>query len=289
MNNIVSFPGLGWEFHFSNIAFSIGSKPIYWYGIIIATGFILALAYAMRRAPQFGVQSNDLCDMAILGLPFSIIAARIYYVAFEWDQYKDNLPEVIAIWHGGLAIYGGVIGAVIVCTVFCLVKKINPLDMMDVSVIGLMIGQSIGRWGNFFNCEAFGGPTTMPWRMCIGQTLEQAGVQGNHPTFFYESAWNAIGVLLLHRFSKSKHRRYRGEVMMLYFIWYGIGRFFIEGLRTDSLYVPGTSLRISQLVAAVSMLGGLLLFAINRKNPFLLPVQTVDIARENEDNNTENE
>ncbi|MDO5548552.1 MAG: prolipoprotein diacylglyceryl transferase [Eubacteriales bacterium] len=273
MNNIVSFPGLGLEFHFSRVAFSIGAKPIYWYGIIIAAGFILAVIYASRRAPQFQVASDDLSDMAIFCLPVAVICARIYYVLFQWEEYKDNLSEVVAIWHGGLAIYGGVIGSVIFCVIYCRVKKIHPLDMMDIACIGLMMGQSIGRWGNFMNCEAFGSLTTLPWRMCIGQTIAECGAYGNHPTFFYESAWNAIGVLLLHGFSKSRHRKYRGEVMLGYFIWYGLGRLWIEGLRTDSLYLFGTGLRVSQLVALLSLLGGLLVFVCNRKMKFLRPVE----------------
>ncbi|MGI6170451.1 MAG: prolipoprotein diacylglyceryl transferase [Butyricicoccus sp.] len=280
MDKVVSFPGLGLEFHFSNVAFSIGEKPIYWYGIIIAAGFILAVIYASRRAPQFGISGDDLSDMAILALPVAVICARIYYVIFQWEDYKDNLSEVIAIWHGGLAIYGGVIGGILCCFVFCRVKKIHPLDMMDVACIGLMMGQSIGRWGNFVNCEAFGSLTGLPWRMCIGQTIAECGALGNHPTFFYESLWNAAGVLLLHFFSGSRHRKYRGEVLLGYFIWYGLGRFWIEGLRTDSLYIPGTALRVSQAVALLSFLGGLLIFVINRKKHFLRPVGAVQTKTE---------
>lgn len=280
MDKVVSFPGLGLEFHFSNVAFSIGEKPIYWYGIIIAAGFILAVIYASRRAPQFGISGDDLSDMAILALPVAVICARIYYVIFQWEDYKDNLSEVIAIWHGGLAIYGGVIGGILCCFVFCRVKKIHPLDMMDVACIGLMMGQSIGRWGNFVNCEAFGSLTGLPWRMCIGQTIAECGALGNHPTFFYESFWNAAGVLLLHFFSGSRHRKYRGEVLLGYFIWYGLGRFWIEGLRTDSLYIPGTALRVSQAVALLSFLGGLLIFVINRKKHFLRPVGAVQTKTE---------
>ena len=238
------------------------------------------MIYASRRAPQFGISGDDLSDMAILALPVAVICARIYYVIFQWEDYKDNLSEVIAIWHGGLAIYGGVIGGILCCFVFCRVKKIHPLDMMDVACIGLMMGQSIGRWGNFVNCEAFGSLTGLPWRMCIGQTIAECGALGNHPTFFYESLWNAAGVLLLHFFSGSRHRKYRGEVLLGYFIWYGLGRFWIEGLRTDSLYIPGTALRVSQAVALLSFLGGLLIFVINRKKHFLRQVGAVQTKTE---------
>ena len=280
MDKVVSFPGLGLELHFSNVAFSIGDKPIYWYGIIIAAGFILAVIYASRRAPQFGLPGDDLSDMAILALPIAVICARIYYVIFQWEDYKDNLSEVIAIWHGGLAIYGGVIGGILCCFVFCRVKKIHPPDMMDVACIGLMMGQSIGRWGNFFNCEAFGILTDLPWRMCIGQTIAESGALGNHPTFFYESLWNAVGVVLLHFFSKSRHRKYSGEVLLGYLIWYGLGRFWIEGLRTDSLYIPGTALRVSQAVALLSFVGGLLVFVLNRNKHFLRPAGAVQAKTE---------
>ena len=278
MDKIVSFPGFGWEFHFSNVAFSIGNKPIYWYGIIIMTGFILAMIYASKRAPQFGIKGDEIIDLAIIALPIAIICARIYYVIFEWNnQYASNPKEIFAIWHGGLAIYGGVIGGIITCLVFCKIRKINPFDVMDISCIGLMIGQCIGRWGNFINCEAFGSETTAPWRMCIGKTLEQCGAVGNHPTFFYESAWNAIGIVILHFFSKSRHHKYRGEILLCYFIWYGLGRFMIEGLRTDSLYIIGTSIRVSQVVALVSFILGLAAFIINRKKPFLARKQEINI------------
>ncbi|MGN1015286.1 MAG: prolipoprotein diacylglyceryl transferase [Butyricicoccus sp.] len=278
MDNLVSFPGLGLELHFSSVAFHLGSKPVYWYGIIIIAGFFLAVLYTSKRAPQFGVSGDDLTDLALIALPICIVCARIYYVAFEWDSYKDNPLEIIAIWHGGLAIYGGIIGAVLTCVVFCKIKKIYPLDMMDAACIGLLIGQSIGRWGNFFNCEAFGSTTTLPWRMCIGQTLAEAGATGNHPTFFYESAWNALGIVVLHCFSKSRKHMYRGELILCYFIWYGLGRFFIEGLRTDSLYIPGTALRVSQMVALLSFLIGLILFVGNRIKPFLRPVSELHRA-----------
>ncbi len=280
MNNVVSFPGLGWEFHFSNVAFYIGSKPVYWYGIIIMAGFLLAVFYASHRAPQFGIRGDDMADLAIIALPICIVCARIYYVVFEWSYYQTHLDEIIAVWHGGLAIYGGIIGALATCLVFCRIRKIYPPDIMDVGCLGLLIGQSMGRWGNFINCEAFGGMTTLPWRMCIGQTLEQCGALGNHPTFFYESAWNAVGFLLLHCFSSSKIYRYRGEVTLLYFVWYGLGRFWIEGLRTDSLYIAGTGLRISRVIAGVSFIVGLSLLLWNRRKPFLRRAKRGDTTSE---------
>ena len=164
-------------------------------------------------------------DCVLFAVPLGIVCARIYYVIFEWEQYKNDLSEVFAIWHGGLAIYGGI------------------------------------------NCEAYGGATMAPWRMVIGKTLTEAGATGNHPTFFYESAWNLVGFLIL--YVVSKKRRYRGEITLLYLGWYGLGRFFIEGLRTDSLYLWGTGIRVSQVVALICVIIGLGGFFLNRKMPFL--------------------
>lgn len=270
MNQIVSFPGLGSEFTFDNVAFYIGSKPVYWYGVIIMVGVILAVFYASKRADYFGIRSDDVLDLILFMLPIGIICARLYYVAFEWDQYKDNPLDIIATWHGGLAIYGGIIGGIITIIVFSRVKKINMMDLFDLIACAVPIGQSIGRWGNFINCEAYGGLTSAPWRMVIGKGLDEAGELGNHPTFFYESAWNAIGVLLLYLYSKK--RKYRGEVLLLYLGWYGLGRFFIEGLRTDSLYLWGTDIRISQVVALISIIIGFGGFLLNRAMPFLKEV-----------------
>lgn len=270
MNQIVSFPGLGLEFTFDNVAFYIGSKPVYWYGVIIMVGVILAVFYASKRADYFGIRSDDVLDLILFMLPIGIICARLYYVAFEWDQYKDNPLDIIATWHGGLAIYGGIIGGIITIIVFSRVKKINMMDLFDLIACAVPIGQSIGRWGNFINCEAYGGLTSAPWRMVIGKGLDEAGELGNHPTFFYESAWNAIGVLLLYLYSKK--RKYRGEVLLLYLGWYGLGRFFIEGLRTDSLYLWGTDIRISQMVALISIIIGFGGFLLNRAMPFLKEV-----------------
>ena len=271
MSQIVSFPGLGLEFHVSSVAFYIASKPIYWYGVIIMVGVVLAVLYASKRAAQFGVRSDDVLDLVLFMLPIGIICARLYYVAFEWEQYKDNPIEIIATWHGGLAIYGGIIGGILTILVFCRVKKIDIMNMFDVVAGAVPIGQSIGRWGNFFNCEAYGEKTSAAWRMVIGKGLDEAGAWGNHPTFFYESAWNALGVLLLYLYSKK--RKYRGEILLLYLGWYGLGRFFIEGLRTDSLYLWNTDIRVSQVVALISIIIGFGGFVLNRVMPFLKKVQ----------------
>ena len=274
MNQTVSFPGLGLEFHFNNVAFHIASKPIYWYGILIMLGVILAVAYASARSRQFGIRQDDLYDAVLFAVPLGIVCARIYYVIFEWEQYKDNLSEIFATWHGGLAIYGGIIGGIIVIVVLCKVKKIYVMDMLDLFASAVPIGQILGRWGNFFNCEAYGSSTTVPWRMVIGKTLEEAGATGNHPTFFYESAWNLIGFIIL--YFSSKKRKYHGEILLLYLGWYGLGRFFIEGLRTDSLYLWGTGIRVSQVVALICIIIGLGGFLLNRKMPFLQEINRAD-------------
>ncbi len=263
MEHIVSFPGLGWEFTLNRVAFNLLGKDVYWYGIIIAGGFLLAAVYACVRAKEFGLKSNDILDMLVYALPIGIICARAYYVFFSWDQYKGNPREIIAIWHGGLAIYGGIIGAVLTVFFYCQFRKLRFGDMLDVGGLGLMIGQSIGRWGNFMNAEAFGRLTDLPWRMNIGQTIAEAGEMGYHPTFFYESMWNLLGFIILHFYSKN--RKFSGEVFLLYVAWYGIGRFFIEGLRTDSLYFMDTGIRISQLVAIGSMAAALALIFLIRK------------------------
>ncbi|MDD6610839.1 MAG: prolipoprotein diacylglyceryl transferase [Clostridiales bacterium] len=274
MSQTVSFPGLGLEFHFNNVAFYIASKPIYWYGILIMLGVILAVVYASARSGQFGIRQDDLYDAVLFAVPLGIVCARLYYVIFEWEQYKDNLSEIFAIWHGGLAIYGGIIGGIIVIVVLCRVKKIYVMDMLDLFASAVPIGQILGRWGNFFNCEAYGSATTLPWRMVIGKTLEEAGATGNHPTFFYESAWNLIGFIIL--YFSSKKRKYRGEILLLYLGWYGLGRFFIEGLRTDSLYLWGTGIRVSQVVALICIMIGLGGFLLNRKMPFLQEINRAD-------------
>ena len=274
MQQVVSFPGLGLEFHLSNIAFHIASKPIYWYGILIMLGVILAVVYASARSRQFGIRQDDLYDAVLFAVPLGIVCARIYYVIFEWEQYKDNLSEIFATWHGGLAIYGGIIGGIIVIVVLCKVKKIYVMDMLDLFASAVPIGQILGRWGNFFNCEAYGSSTTLPWRMVIGKTLEEAGATGNHPTFFYESAWNLIGFIIL--YFSSKKRKYHGEILLLYLGWYGLGRFFIEGLRTDSLYLWGTGIRVSQVVALICIIIGLGGFLLNRKMPFLQEINRAD-------------
>ena len=247
----ISFPSLGLSFNPDRVAFYIGQKGIYWYGIIIAVGFLLGVYYAIKRSKQFGLTQDNIIDMLICAVPLAIICARAYYCLFTWEHYRDDPIRLLYIWEGGLAIYGGVIGAVIGLTLYTKVKKVSTGAMLDVGGLGLLIGQSIGRWGNFINREAHGGVTESFLKM--GLTDTNGNVTYYHPTFLYESLWNALGLLLLHFYSK-KRRKYDGQIFVMYIGWYGLGRLFIEGLRTDSLYVFGTNLRASQLLAGCCFL-----------------------------------
>lgn len=251
MYGTISFPGLGLSFNPSRVAFFIGSKPIYWYGIIIAAGFLFAVWYALKRADQFGLTQDNIIDMLICAVPLAIIGARAYYCLFSWNLYKDDPIRVLYIWEGGLAIYGGVIGATIGLFLYTKVKKVKTSAMLDIGGLGLLIGQSIGRWGNFMNREAFGAQTNSFLRM--GLTDANGVTIYVHPTFLYESVWNAIGLLILHFYSK--RRKFDGQIFLMYLGWYGLGRMFIEGLRTDSLYVGASNLRVSQLLAGICFLG----------------------------------
>ena len=244
MTNLISFPGLGLSFEINRVAFSLFGRPIYWYAIIIATGFLLATWYGFRRSREFEVSDDDIITMLCFAVPFAIIFARIYYVVFNLGQYKDNFIEVFYIWNGGIAIYGAVIGAVIGALIYCKWQKKKLISFVDIGALGLLIGQAVGRWGNFVNVEAYGSETTLPWRMEIfpGMCV--------HPTFLYESLWNAIGFVILHFYSKK--RKFKGEIFLLYLLWYGLGRMWIEGLRTDSLYLFGTGIRVSQALAVVT-------------------------------------
>lgn len=244
--SVISFPSLGIEVNPPR-GFSIGSLEIRFYGVIIACGLVLAVLYACRRAKQFGLNADTLTDGVLWVTPFAIICARIYYCVFSWQDYAANPVSVLYIWKGGLAIYGGVIGAVVGMVVFCRVKKISLPATLDLVALGFLIGQAVGRWGNFFNREAFGAPTESFLRMGLFNTLTQS-VEYYHPTFLYESVWNLAGFVLLHFLSK--RRRYDGQIALGYAAWYGLGRAIIEGLRMDSLWLG--SFRVSQLLAAVS-------------------------------------
>ena len=268
----ISFPGLGIEVNPQSYL-SIGSLSIHYYGMIIALGLMLAVIYACKRCRQFGLTADDLTDGVLWIVPFAILCARLYYCIFQWDSYKNNPIEILYIWQGGLAIYGGVIGAAIGIIVFARIKKVKIGSVLDITSLGFLIGQSIGRWGNFFNREAFGAETDSFLRMGLYKVVAESGnimssgtVHYYHPTFLYESLWNAVGFALLHWFSK--RRKYDGQVALGYLAWYGLGRTFIEGLRTDSLYW-GT-FRVSQMLAAITCFCGvalLMFFSFQEHDP----------------------
>lgn len=263
---------LGLSFELDPVAFSIGSFDVYWYGIIIAAGFLAAMVYAFRRAGNWGIQTDPMIDIILGGTLGAIVGARTYYVLTTLDRY-DSFLDMIDIRDGGLAIYGGVIGAFLVGGLVCKWRKVNLLDMCDLAAISFLIGQAVGRWGNFMNQEAFGSNTTSIFGMysngtrdyllSVQDSLAAQGVTVDptlpvHPCFFYESIWCLIGFVLLHFLSK--HRSFKGQALLQYIIWYGFGRFFIEQIRTDSLMVG--SFKLSQLLAAVCVIAGLILSII---------------------------
>ena len=257
----ISFPSLGLTMNPPR-NLEIGPFNIYFYGIIIALGMVLAVMYASRRSKEFGITEDDLLDGVLWVTPFAIICARAYYCIFSWDYYGKHLVEVFYIWNGGLAIYGGVLGAALGLAVFCKIKKIKLPMLLDLVSLGFLIGQSMGRWGNFFNREAFGAETTSFLRMGL-MNAYTGEVTYYHPTFFYESVWNAVGFVLLHKLSKK--RQYDGQIALSYVAWYGLGRAFIEGLRTDSLYLG--PFRVSQLLAAVSCIAALSVLIWQMRKP----------------------
>ena len=255
----ISFPGLfgDWEFNPDPIAIHIG-HGIYWYGIILALGMLAGLFLCMKQAKRFGLTEDNVLDFVLWAVPCCILGSRIYYVVFYLDLYRTaagglDWGRIIAIWDGGLAIYGTVIAGVIVALIFTRVKKIRFAAMTDLAVMGLLLGQVIGRWANFINREAFGAETTLPWRMKLW-TSAYTSIEV-HPTFLYESLWNLVGLLLI-LFIVSKGRRFDGENTWFYFLWYGLGRSWIEGLRTDSLSLfnwpfLGQPIRVSQALSVV--------------------------------------
>ena len=242
----ISFPSLGLEMNPIR-SFSIGPLEIHLYGVIIALGLLLAVLYACRRSKAFGIKDDDILDGVLWVTPFSILCARLYYCIFSWEQYASDPVSILYIWEGGLAIYGGVLGALIGVAVFCRYKKIKVTALLDLVSLGFLIGQCLGRWGNFFNREAFGAETDSFLRMGLFNPVTGVTTY-HHPTFLYESLWNLAGFLLLHFLSKK--RKYDGQIALGYVAWYGLGRAFIEGLRTDSLYWG--PFRVSQLLGGLS-------------------------------------
>ncbi len=258
----ISFPSIGLEID-PGRSFSIGPLTIHYYGLLIALGLMLAVLYGCRRSKAFGIKEDDVLDGVLLITPFAIICARLYYCAFKWgENYAANPIRVLYIWEGGLAIYGGVLGAALGILVFCRVKKIKVGALLDLVALGFLIGQAIGRWGNFFNREAFGAATDSVFRMGLLNKFT-GEYEYYHPTFLYESLWNTAGFVLLHFLSKK--RRYDGQIALGYAAWYGLGRAMIEGLRVDSLYWG--VFRVSQVLAAVSCLAAVAVLMWNLFRP----------------------
>lgn len=264
----VQFPGLGINVTLNPIAFKIGNYPIAWYGIIIAAGFLLAFLYTISSCKKFRVDPDRFIDVVMVGIVFGVIGARLYYVLFfAGDQYLKNPASILDIRQGGLGIYGGIIFGLLFGALMAKIRELSIPAVLDLASLGFLIGQAVGRWGNFVNQEAFGTATNLPWRM-ISENTDIVSSTGVHPCFLYESLWCLVGFLLLHSFSR-KLRRYDGQVFLLYTLWYGIGRFFIEGLRTDSLITPVVPLRISQVVAAAAVIASAVLLIVFRRRTVL--------------------
>ena len=269
----ISFPGLfgDWEFNPDPIAIHIG-HGVYWYGIILACAMLAGLFLCMKQAKRFGLTEDNVLDLVLWAVPCCILGSRIYYVIFYLDLYRNadgslDWGRIVAIWDGGLAIYGTVIAGVIVVLIFTKVKKLRFAAMTDLAAMGLLLGQIIGRWANFINREAFGGLTELPWRMRLWVSASQ--YIEVHPTFLYESLWNLVGLLLM-LFVVTKGRRFDDENTWCYFLWYGLGRSWVEGLRTDSLYLfdwtfMGQPIRVSQALSMVMVVVAAVMLFYNIK------------------------
>ena len=271
--NEIAFPGLGIDgITVNSVAFSLFGIDIAWYGIIIAAGMTLAIIFGLSQMKKFGIEPDRATDVIIGGIIGGVIGARAYYVIMNWQDYAGDWKSIFQTRNGGLAIYGGVIGALLVGVVMCRIRKVRILPLFDVASMGFLIGQGIGRWGNFFNHEAFGTNTDLPWGMTSGR-IQQWIAENNeygtvlasltperavHPCFLYESIWCLLGFAVL--FIISKHRKFDGQIFLCYILWYGTGRAVIEELRTDSLMVG--SIRISQLLAIVSAVAALILICV---------------------------
>ena len=267
-DSVISFPGLGISGLNPPSYFTVFGHRIYFYGVLIALGFLLGIGYCARNSRKFGIKADDFYDMVIWLIPVSILCARLYFVLFRLSDFIGRpLISYFAVWEGGLAIYGGIIGGVLTILLVCRRKKIPVPAMLDTAVFGLLIGQIIGRWGNFMNREAFGAQTEIFCRM--GLTDPAGHTVYVHPTFLYESLWNLALLLGLLVWMKKGRRKYDGQAFLLYLFFYGLGRAWIEGLRTDSLYIGSTGVRVSQAlsVALVLISGALLLYQRRREHP----------------------
>ena len=273
----ISFPMLGdWSINFP-ASFTVFGYEIYLYGVIMAIAFLVAVFYASKRARVVGIKSDDIFSLVLWVLPIAIVGCRVYYVIAEWDQFRDNLIKIFDIRDGGIAMYGGTIAGAITIIIWSRCKKIPFGATLDIGGAGLILGQVIGRWANFANREAFGYETDIFCRM--GLTRPGQETVYVHPTFLYESLWNLVGFIIIDRYWLRKdHRKYDGQVFLFYVLWYGTGRAMVEGLRTDSLYIPGTGIRVSQALAACSAVVALVLLLVNAKRPHKPTFATVQAA-----------
>jgi len=265
----VRFPGLGWEFTVQRVAFSLFGLDIYWYGVLIGGGLVLAMLYSFTKTKFFGIDTDRFLDVVIVSSIMGVLGSRAYYVLFSPNYHMQSLWQFFDLRDGGLGFYGAVVGGVASAYVLTQWKKIKFLPVCDISMLGFLIGQGIGRWGNFFNQEAFGSNTTLPWGMISEETthyLLLTNIPGVdpylpvHPTFLYESLWCLLGIILLSLYIP--HRNFDGEIALMYVIWNGSARTLIEGLRTDSLLVG--SFRVSQVLAALGALAAALVIIIVR-------------------------
>lgn len=264
-DSVISFPMLGNLSLDPPSYFTVFGLRIYFYGVLVGLGFLLGILYCARHSRSFGIEQDDVYDVMIWLIPGSIIGARIYFVLFRLSDYIQDPLAVFSVRQGGLAIYGGVIAGVLIIWLVCRRKKIPVGAMLDDIAFGLLIGQMIGRWGNFMNREAFGAETEIFCRM--GLTAPDGGTIFVHPTFLYESLWNlGVFILLSVWFARGK-RRYDGQCIILYFFLYGIGRAWIEGLRTDSLYIGGTGIRVSQALSVALAVISLAILIIQSRRP----------------------
>ena len=297
----ISFPLFGEGFIINPPAyFTIFGFTVFYYGLFITAGFALAALYLVKRSSVIGLTKDNILDLVILAVPAGLVGARLYYVLFNFENYfgPGNWLNIFAIREGGLAVYGGIILSGIAYLVYSRRKKIPIGKLLDAAGFGLFIGQAVGRWGNFFNREAFGIETSVPWRMgftfehatyspALNETFAAGTTRYFHPAFLYEMLWNALGLLLMHLFSKKFKTRYPGQYFLFYVAWYGFGRFIIEGLRVDSLFVPRTDIRVSQLLALASCIIAVALLIIFHVRKIGIDKKSDDATKTTDDANTE--